>query len=164
MFFQGLIFRTESSHQQQSEMATFPRHKRRVTITNACNGATASQVWVYIQLLAFYWTIWVLINIHTSYNFEITFLKRHVYNHVTPYHKSKDRQVWCTAHSSLATHCTAGDDGSVADISCMSIFSHVQGLLPRRQLAATRWSAQIPVRAHCFGCISQIKFCWELAL
>ena len=58
--------------------------------------------------------------------------------------------------------CTAGDDGSVADISCMSIFSHVQGLLPRRQLAATRWSAQIPVRAHCFGCISQIKFCWKL--
>ena len=58
--------------------------------------------------------------------------------------------------------CTAGDDGSVADISCMSIFSRVQGLLPRRQLAATRWSAQIPVRAHCFGCISQIKFCWKL--
>ena len=44
MFFQGLIFRRESSHQQQSEMATFPRHKRRVTITNACNGNTASQV------------------------------------------------------------------------------------------------------------------------
>ena len=58
--------------------------------------------------------------------------------------------------------CTAGDDGSVGVISCMSIFSHVQGLLPRRQLAATRWSAQIPVRAHCFGCISQIKFCWKL--
>ena len=62
----------------------------------------------------------------------------------------------------LSAYCTAGDDGSVADISCMSIFSHVQGLLPRRQLAATRWSAQIPVRAHCFGCISQIKFCWKL--
>ena len=59
-------------------------------------------------------------------------------------------------------HCTAGGDGSVGVISCMSIFSHVQGLLPRRQLAATRWSAQIPVRAHCFGCISQIKFCWKL--
>ena len=58
--------------------------------------------------------------------------------------------------------CTAGGDGSVGVISCMSIFSHVQGLLPRRQLAATRWSAQIPVRAHCFGCISQIKFCWKL--
>ena len=62
----------------------------------------------------------------------------------------------------IVLECTVGDDGSVADISCMSIFSHVQGLLPRRQLAATRWSAQIPVRAHCFGCISQIKFCWKL--
>ena len=62
----------------------------------------------------------------------------------------------------VAPQSTAGDDGSVADISYMSIFSHVQGLLPRRQLAATRWSAQIPVRAHCFGCISQIKFCWKL--
>ena len=61
-----------------------------------------------------------------------------------------------------APQCTAGGDGSVGVISCMSIFSHVQGLLPRRQLAATRWSAQIPVRAHCFGCISQIKFCWKL--
>ena len=44
MFFQGLLFRTESSHKLQSEMATFPRHKRRVTVTNACNGNTASQV------------------------------------------------------------------------------------------------------------------------
>ena len=57
---------------------------------------------------------------------------------------------------------TAGDEGAIGDLSCISIFSHVQGLLPRRQLAATRWSAQIPVRAHCFGCISQIKFCWKL--
>ena len=28
----------------------------------------------------------------------------------------------------IVLECTVGDDGSVADISCMSIFSHVQGL------------------------------------
>ena len=34
--------------------------------------------------------------------------------------------------------CTAGDEGPVADISCMNIFSHFQGLLTSVQLAATK--------------------------
>ena len=38
---------------------------------------------------------------------------------------------------------TAGDDGSVGIISCMSIFSACFVLLTSRQLAATTWSGQI---------------------
>ena len=34
-------------------------------------------------------------------------------------------------------HCTAGDEGPVADISCMNIFSHFQGLLTTVQLPVT---------------------------
>ena len=40
-------------------------------------------------------------------------------------------------------HYTAGDDGSVGIISCMSIFSACFGLLASVQLAATTWSGQI---------------------
>ena len=39
--------------------------------------------------------------------------------------------------------CTTGDEGPVADISCMNIFSHFQGLLTTVQLPATKLSAQI---------------------
>ena len=39
--------------------------------------------------------------------------------------------------------CTAGDEGPIADISCMSIFSACFGLPTCVQLAATTWSAQI---------------------
>ena len=38
----------------------------------------------------------------------------------------------------ITIHCTAGDEGPVADISCMNIFSHFQGLLTSVQLAATK--------------------------
>ena len=44
---------------------------------------------------------------------------------------------------SVIVHCTAGDEGPVANISCMNIFSHFQGLLTTLQLPATSWSAQI---------------------
>ena len=37
----------------------------------------------------------------------------------------------------VTPHCTAGDEGAVADISCMSIFSACFGLLTSLQLAAT---------------------------
>ena len=40
-------------------------------------------------------------------------------------------------------HCTAGHEGSVGDLSCMSIFSACFGLLTSVQLAATTWSGQI---------------------
>ena len=40
----------------------------------------------------------------------------------------------------MIRQCTAGDEGPVADISCMTIFSHFQGLLTTVQLPATRWS------------------------
>ena len=40
-------------------------------------------------------------------------------------------------------HCTAGDEGAVADVSCMSIFSACFGLPTSVQLAATTWSGQI---------------------
>ena len=45
--------------------------------------------------------------------------------------------------STYIPQCTAGDDGSVGIISCMSIFSACFGLLTSRQLAATTWSGQI---------------------
>ena len=48
-----------------------------------------------------------------------------------------------TATRWKTVHCTAGDDGSVGIISCMSIFSACFGLLTSRQLAATTWSGQI---------------------
>ena len=40
-------------------------------------------------------------------------------------------------------HCTVGDEGPIADISCMSIFSACFGLPTSVQLAATTWSGQI---------------------
>ena len=40
-------------------------------------------------------------------------------------------------------HCTAGDEGPIADISCMSIFSACFGLPTSVQLTATTWSGQI---------------------
>ena len=40
-------------------------------------------------------------------------------------------------------HCTAGHEGAVGDLSCMSIFSACFGLLTSVQLAATTWSGQI---------------------
>ena len=39
--------------------------------------------------------------------------------------------------------CTAGHEGSVGVLSCMSIFSECFGLLTSVQLAATTWSGQI---------------------
>ena len=39
--------------------------------------------------------------------------------------------------------CTAGHEGAVGDLSCMSIFSACFGLLTSVQLAATTWSGQI---------------------
>ena len=39
--------------------------------------------------------------------------------------------------------CTAGHEGAVADISCISIFSACFGLPTSVQLAATTWSGQI---------------------
>ena len=43
----------------------------------------------------------------------------------------------------MATYCTAGHEGSVGDLSCMSIFSACFGLLTSLQLASTTWSGQI---------------------
>ena len=40
-------------------------------------------------------------------------------------------------------HCTAGHEGAVGDISCMSIFSACFGLQTTVQLPATTWSGQI---------------------
>ena len=40
-------------------------------------------------------------------------------------------------------YCTAGHEGAVADISCMSIFSACFGLPTIVQLPATTWSGQI---------------------
>ena len=37
------------------------------------------------------------------------------------------------------SHFTAGDEGPVADISCMNLFSHFQGLLTTVQLPAQIW-------------------------
>ena len=48
-----------------------------------------------------------------------------------------------TLERTSVAQCTAGDDGSVGIISCMSIFSACFGLLTSRQLAATTWSGQI---------------------
>ena len=42
-----------------------------------------------------------------------------------------------------STQCTAGHEGEVADISCMSIFSACFGLLTSIQLTDTTWSGQI---------------------
>ena len=44
---------------------------------------------------------------------------------------------------SMLKECTAGHEGAVADISCMSIFSACFGLPTSVQLAATTWSGQI---------------------
>ena len=46
-------------------------------------------------------------------------------------------------HDQVAVYCTAGHEGSVGDVSCMSIFSACFGLLTSVQLAATTWSGQI---------------------
>ena len=43
----------------------------------------------------------------------------------------------------MLNHYTAGHEGAVGDLSCMSIFSACFGLLTSRQLAATTWSGQI---------------------
>ena len=40
-------------------------------------------------------------------------------------------------------HSTTGHEGSVGDVSCMSIFSACFGLLTSLQLASTTWSGQI---------------------
>ena len=45
--------------------------------------------------------------------------------------------------SSHLIHCTAGHECVIADLSCMSIFSHFQGLQTPVQLVTTTWSAQI---------------------
>ena len=51
--------------------------------------------------------------------------------------------MWISWERWKPMHCTAGHEGSVADISCMSIFSACFGLLTSVQLAATTWSGQI---------------------
>ena len=43
----------------------------------------------------------------------------------------------------LPLHCTAGHEGAVGDLSCMSIFSACFGLPTTVQLPATTWSGQI---------------------
>ena len=43
----------------------------------------------------------------------------------------------------VAVQCTAGHEGAVGDLSCMSIFSACFGLLTTVQLPATTWSGQI---------------------
>ena len=48
-----------------------------------------------------------------------------------------------TLGSFVELDCTAGHEGAVGVISCMSIFSACFGLLTSVQLAATTWSGQI---------------------
>ena len=48
-------------------------------------------------------------------------------------------------HITALEQCTAGDDGSVGIISCMSIFSACFGLLTSVQLAATQCTLQISI-------------------
>ena len=128
-----------------------PVHQRPITSVSNYNRITLMvNIFEYLKFWDKKWEfvifIWAMNWCVAEFNFEHEPSRSEVITHTAILSGNKNlnsvRMNKTLPSLPLSSQSTAGDEGPVADISCMNIFSHFQGLLTTVQLPATRWSAQ----------------------